>query len=304
MQPLATIREDAFGASPWAIGATTTTVTMSLLDSRHEAEVLAFLEERPVHTFGMVGFIKTNGIVSPHNRGSFLACRDEVGHVLGVALIGHHILLEIRTHAAIEAFAKLAREFGGAHLVLAEQELVEAFWSYYADGGQSPRRFCRELLLEQRWPVEPREAVPGLRRATLDELELVVPVQAQCAFDESGIDPMQTDPEGFRQRCAQRIDLGKTWVLIEDGRLIFKAEVITETSLVSYLEGVWVDPQQRGKGHGSRCLSQLGTTLLRQSSSVCLLVNEKASSARAFYQKAGYRFISYYDTVFLNRRVH
>jgi ribosomal protein S18 acetylase RimI-like enzyme len=290
-------------AVPWTIGAAAS-VTVERLEQEHEAEVLAFLDERPVHTFGMVGFIRTNGLVSAHNRGTFYACRDEQGQLEGVALIGRHILLETRTHAAIEAFAKLAKKVGNAHMVLGEQDLVEAFWRCYEDGGQAPRRFCRELLLEQRWPVEVREAVPGMRLATLNDLDLVVPAHAQSAFDESGIDPLQVDSEGFRRRCARRIEQGQTWVSIENGRLIFKAEVITNTSLVAYLEGVWVDPQVRGKGIGSRCMSQLARNLLMRSSSVCLLVNEKAEGARAFYKRAGYKFIGCYDTVFLKHQTH
>lgn len=303
MNALATTMNVDAQARYWSTGPATT-VTVSRLENKNQDEVLSFLEERPAHTFGMVGFINTNGVVSPHNRGSFYACRDEEGHLLGVALIGHYILIEARTDAAIEAFAKLAKEYCGGYMVLGEQEAVEAFWRYYQDGGQAPRRFCRELLLEQRWPVQVDETVPGLRQATLEDLELVVPAHAQSAIDESGIDPLQVDPQGFRQRCARRIEQGQTWVWIEDGKLIFKAEVLTDTSLVTYLEGVWVDPQERGKGNGSRCMSQLGRNLLKRSNSVVLLVNEQAEGARAFYRKVGYKFIGLYDTVFLKPQTH
>jgi uncharacterized protein len=303
MNALATTMEPVADAARGAIG-TAPTVVVSRLDNEHKDEVLNFLEERPAHTFGLVGFIAANGLVSPHNRGSFYACRDEEGHLLGVALIGHYILMETRSDAAIKSFARLAKEFCGAHMVLGEQDAVEAFWAYYEDGGQAPRRFCRELLLEQRWPVEAQETVPGLRKATLNDLELVVPAHAQSAFDESGIDPLQIDPQGFRQRCARRIERGQTWVWIENGRLIFKAEVLTDTSQVTYLEGVWVDPQGRGQGNGTRCLTQLGRNLLMRSNSVVLLVNELAEGARAFYKKAGYKFIGFYDTVFLKLQTH
>ena len=279
-------------------------VSVERLTTEDEAEVLWFLEERPEHTFGMAGFIRSNGLVSPHNRGEFYACRDEEGRLEGVALIGHYILFETRTDAAIEAFAHLAQDCRNAHMLLGEQDQVETFWSYYAVGGQAPRRYCRELLLEQRWPVEVRETVPGLRLAALEDLDLMVPAHAQTAFDESGVDPLQVDPEGFRRRCARRIEQGQSWVWIENGRLIFKAEVITDTDEVVYLEGVWVDPQERGKGVGLRCMSQLSRTLMQRTASICLLVNEKFQGARAFYKRAGYKFISYYDTIYLKREAH
>jgi ribosomal protein S18 acetylase RimI-like enzyme len=248
----------------------------------------------------MAGFIRTNGLVSSHNRGTFYACRDNDGHLLGVALIGHYILFETRSDAAIEAFARLAQDRRTAHMLLGEQDKVEIFWHYYAAGGQAPRLFCRELLFEQGWPVAVRPLVPGLRLANLDDLELVVPAHAQSAFDESGVDPLAVDAEGFRKRCARRIEQGQTWVLVEDGRLMFKAEVITDTPEVVYLEGIWVDPAERGKGIGLECMSELSRELLMRTRSLCLLVNEKSEAAQRFYKKAGFKLVSYYDTIFLN----
>src|SRR5260370_11171698 len=41
------------------------------------------------------------------------------------------------------------------------------------------------------------------RTARSEELELVVPIHAQTAFDESGVNPLDVDPSGFRERCAK-----------------------------------------------------------------------------------------------------
>lgn len=271
------------------------------LTTGHEEEVMQFLGERPSHTFGLCGFIRSNGLVSPYNRGTFYACRDEKGELQGVALIGHFILFETRCDAAIEAFARLAQQHPNAHMLLGEQEKAETFWHYYADGGQEARLFCRELLLEQRWPVAVEKETTGLRLATIDDLDLVVPAHAQLAFDESGVNPLNVDAEGFRHRCARRIEQGRTWVWVDEGRLLFKAEVITDTPEVVYLEGVWVDPAERGKGYGLRGVSQISRKLLMNTKAVCLLVNEKFQAAQLLYKKAGYKLVGYYDTIFLNQ---
>jgi ribosomal protein S18 acetylase RimI-like enzyme len=272
------------------------------LRAEHEAEVMDFLRERPIHTFGMAGFIRTNGLVSSHNRGSFYACRDKDGQLQGVALIGHYMLLEARSEAVIEAFARRAQDCRDAHMLLGEQDKVEAFWNYYAEKGQEPRLVCRELLLEQSWPIEVGEPVPGLRLATVDDLDLIVPAHAQLAFDESGINPLTTNPDAFRQRCARRIQEGQTWVWVEEERLMFKADVITDTPEVVYLEGVWVDPAERGKGNGFRCMSQLSREFLMRTRRICLLVNESFDAAQRFYKKAGFKVAGYYDTIFLKRQ--
>jgi len=271
------------------------------LRSDDEIEVLAYLAERPIHTFGMAGFIRSNGIVSPHNRGEFYACRDGAGRLEGVALIGHFILFEAKGDAAIRAFARLAQKRSDVYMLLGEQEKVQAFWDYYASGGQAPRLFCRERLLEQRWPIEVQDEIAALRLATIDDLDLIVPAHAQTAFEESGENPLEKDPVGFRQRCAHRIEQGHTWVLVENERLIFKTEIVADTPEVIYIEGVWVDPHERGKGYGLRCLSQLSRSFLQRADSVCLLVNEKFGGAQTFYKKAGFKYVSAYDTVFLQR---
>jgi ribosomal protein S18 acetylase RimI-like enzyme len=44
-------------------------------------------------------------------------------------------------------------------------------------------------------------------------------------------------------------------------------------------------------------------SLLLRSKAVCLLVNENAQGARAFYEKAGFKFISYYDAIYLEQQI-
>lgn len=279
---------------------TTGRATANRLAGAHEAEALAFLAKRPIHTAIMSGLIRDNGVVSPLNRGTFYAYRNRRGGLEGVALVGHVTLIEAVSLAALEAFADVARAASDVHVILAEREKIEFFWKYYGPGGQDQRLLCRELLFEQRGPLQALEPVRGLRQATLDELEAVMVVQAQMAFDEGGVNPMEIDPLGFRLRCARRIEQGRVWVWVEDGRLIFKADILADTPEVNYLEGVWMNPQERGKGYGVRCMSQLGRQLLTRTKALTVLVNEDARQAQAFYRKAGYRLRSCYDTIYLH----
>jgi predicted GNAT family acetyltransferase len=248
----------------------------------------------------MAGFILDYGFVSPMNRGTFYAARDRRGRLEGVALIGHATLVEARSDAAMAAFARLAQKDPHTSVILGEQDKAERFWRYFSENGQAPRRLSRHLLFEQRWPVEAREGVGGLRRAVLDDLPVLLPVYADMIFQESGINPQEKDPEGFRERWTRRIEMGRTWVWIEDKRLVFNANVICDTTEAIYLEGVYVHPQDRGRGYGLRCLSQLSNHLLRSARSLCLLVNEQNDRARAFYRAAGFKVRGYYDSIYLH----
>jgi len=273
--------------------------TIVELNQSDEAEVVEFLAHRPIHTVFMASLIRDNGLLSPHNRGSFYAGRDRSGLLEGVALTGHATVIEARTENSLVCFARLARNCLNAHLIRGEQETIHSFWEHYADSGQEPRLICREMLFEQRVPVPPTENVDDLRPATLSDLDKVLAVNASMAFDEGGINPMKRDPGGFRNRTARRIEQGRVWVWIQGNRLIFKADVVGDTPEVAYLEGVHVHAEERRQGYGLRCLSTLSSILLERSQSICLTVNETNKNALKFYERAGYQFHSHYETIYL-----
>ena len=277
------------------------TLSVERLGKGEEAEVLEFLAQRPIHTVAMMGLIQDNGLESSLNRGTFYGCRDLNGRLEGVALVGHATLMETVSDRALAALAQVAQQCSSTHMIMGEKERVDDFWGHYAANGRQQRLACREWLFELSWPVEAREPVLGLRRATPEELDLVAPVQAELAFAESGINPLQADPQGFRERCLRRIQQGRTWVIVEDGKLIFKADVISRTREVNYLEGIWICEERRANGNGLRFMSELMRRLLEDTKSICLLVNETNQLAMNFYRKCGFHFRATYETIFLPR---
>lgn len=271
------------------------------LSNDKKAETLDFLSARPQQTFLMSGWIHDNGLESRLNRGTFYGYRNTQGQLEGVALIGHVTLFETQAEAALAAFAGLTQRCSVSHTLVGEQDKMGRFLSYYMDGRPAPRLVCRELMFEQRAKQQLDESVPGLCLATSNELELVVQVHAQMAFEENGTNPLDVDPNGFRQRCARRIQQERVWVRVEDNRLTFKADVISDLPEITYLEGVYVSPEKRGNGFGARCVRQLTNTLLTRSKSVCLLIREQNTAAQACYRKAGYKAREYYETLFLEQ---
>src|SRR5262245_38374219 len=102
------------------------------LKSSEYAEVLSYLEARPVYTAYLSGMIRDNGLQSPLNRGTFYGYRNQVGELEGVALIGHATLLETSTDRAIQAFALTAQRSQNLHMIMCEENRLDKFWSYYA----------------------------------------------------------------------------------------------------------------------------------------------------------------------------
>lgn len=280
----------------------------SVVESRHaqpltateEAEVLEFLAVRPIHTVFMASLIRDNGIVSDFNRGIFLGCRNTSGALEGVALLGHATLIETESEECIKAFAAVAKTHAPSHLIRGEQHKIESFWNYYTGGEHQPPLLCGELLLQLKNNPRTTASLTGLRQATLADLETIVSVNAALAYDESGINPLARDPQGFRERAARRINKGRIWVWIEDGCLLYKTDIVAETPQAIYLEGVYVHPEHRRRGYGVSCISNLAASLLTRTQTICLTVNAKSSGTHKFYKRAGYELVSRYDSIYLH----
>ncbi|MGI8812522.1 MAG: GNAT family N-acetyltransferase [Pyrinomonadaceae bacterium] len=274
--------------------------TVEVLTNADGEEALAFLNFRPVHTVVMTSFIIDNGIESGLNRGRFHGYRNAGGKLEGIALIGHTTLVEARTDAALKALAFAARgSETPIHLIMSDGDDAEVFWAYFTGGASRPRLTCTENLFETAFPFPVGDRVSELRPATIAELIPVAEAQAEIAMLESGVDPMVRDREGFLDRVTRRIEQGRVFVVTDNGRLVFKADVIAETTETAYLEGIYVAPEDRGKGIGPKCLSALTIELLGRVNNVCLLSNVDFESAHKSYYKAGFKNTGQCTTLFV-----
>jgi GNAT superfamily N-acetyltransferase len=263
-----------------------------------EEEILSALAAPTMTNVVMAGFIRDNGLVSPQNRGCFYECRNQADKLEGVALIGHSILFDAFSEGAIEGFASVARSGPSPHLLMGEHNAVQRFWRYYADHGQSPRQVCPILFMRRTEQFQPRPDVPELRLARPEDLEPIVRAQADMVIETSGVDPLRKDPLGFRQRYLRRIDRNRVWVLMNNRHLLFKLDVITETPDATYIEGVYVNRDERGKGLGQSCLAATGRKLLQHTKAIHLFVENENTRTIAFYLKVGFDIGGRYDLLY------
>jgi predicted GNAT family acetyltransferase len=153
-------------------------------------------------------------------------------------------------------------------------------------------------------PVYELDAMPepgetGLRAATLDDLDRLVPACAAAHQEEIGIDPLHRDPDGFRWRTRAQIEEGRSWLWLEDGVIRFKAEASAWTPSAVQLQQVWVDPGARRQGYAKRAMQDLCRLLLEQVPTVCLFVRPENDPALALYESIGMRqTISYRSLIF------
>lgn len=276
----------------------TTPFGVDPLPAGNESEILTAISIPSLTNVIMAGFIRDNGLVNPLNRGRFFAYRNKADRVEGVALIGHTILIDAISAGAIKAFATVARHEPSKHLLMGEHTLVQRFWKYYADTEQSPRLICPVLFLRRREPFDEEQRISGLRPARRSDLEQVVRAQATMAYETSGVDPLDKDPVGFRERYLQRIKKKRVWVLMKNGRLVFKTDIIAHTAQAAYIEGVYVSPEERCKGLGRTCLVSLGRIILEHTKAIYLFVEKENTRTKSFYLNLGFSVSGQYDLLY------
>jgi predicted GNAT family acetyltransferase len=146
-------------------------------------------------------------------------------------------------------------------------------------------------------PPPPGES--GLRPATDKDFRLLLPACADAHEEEIGVDPMARDPEGFRWRTRSQIEEGRSWLWIERGTILFKAEASAWTPAAVQVQQVWVDPPARNKGYAQRGMRDLCRLLLERVPTVCLFVRPENAPALHVYEAIGMqRHGSYRSLIF------
>jgi ribosomal protein S18 acetylase RimI-like enzyme len=183
-------------------------------------------------------------------------------------------------------------------MLIGEARAVSELWEAVQSRLPRPRedRPGQPVFVIRESP-SPRDT--GLRAARLEDLELLMPACAAAHEQELGIDPMQRDPEGFRWRTRHQIEEGRSWLWIEDGVILFKAEASAWTPEAVQLQQVWVDPAARRRGNGARGLSDLCRLLLERVPNVCLFVRAENEPAIRLYETIGMKHVLDYRSVLL-----
>lgn len=171
-------------------------------------------------------------------------------------------------------------------MMVGEEGPVSELWSELRD------EFPRPLDDRPGQPVyvlrdHPPASDSGLRQARPDDLDVLVRASAHAYKEEVGIDAYARDPEVFRWRTRSQIELGRSWIWLEGGTVLFKAEASAWTQSAVQLQQVWVDPSVRGRGYGRAGFADLCSLLLEETPVVCLFARPENGTAHALYRGAG-----------------
>jgi hypothetical protein len=162
---------------------------------------------------------------------------------------------------------------------------------------------AREVRANQRLMATAQPAArtghPGLRPLAPDELDLLMPAAIAMFTEEVGVSPVaHGGGPAYRARLAEIVRAGRALAVVEDGRIVFKAEVGSATPQVCQVQGVWVDPALRGRGLGVAGMAAVVEHARAHIAPVVsLYVNDYNRPAVAVYERVGFRTVGSFATV-------
>jgi ribosomal protein S18 acetylase RimI-like enzyme len=248
-------------------------------------QILAYCAEGPVERV----FLED---VARRGTGRFAGLETLDGDLRALCHLGTNV---VPSGEGCGAFADLTGR-AAPRMLIGEQRAVSDLWGAAAKKLGKAREDRRgQPVYVSTEPPEPGET--GLRPARRGDLDLLVPACAEAHYEELGVDPMRRDPNGFRWRTRIQIEEGRSWVWIEDGVILFKAEASAWTPQAVQLQQVWVDPPARRQGNATRAMRDLIRLLLDRVPSVCLFVRAENAAAIQLYETIGMRHVLDYRSV-------
>jgi predicted GNAT family acetyltransferase len=205
---------------------------------------------------------------------------------------------------SIPAFADRVRRWRRhCASVLGPHDQVTELWRLLAPSW-GPARAVRShqplmstMTLPSELGVELDERV---RPATVDEVDLVMPAAAHMFTGEIGYPPYSGSGHAYRSSLLALIDRGHTFVVVEDGQVVFKADVGSVALGCAQIQGVWLAPHLRGRGLAVPAMaSVVEQVMATRAPWVTLYVNDFNASARATYAKVGFEDVGSFATVLL-----
>ncbi|TDD92643.1 GNAT family N-acetyltransferase [Actinomadura rubrisoli] len=261
-----------------------------VLDDRYRAEALAILDADPVENVFVSSRVHAAGL-DPRRLGAQMWGYLRDGRLVSLCYSGANLIPVAAGPEAVRAFAERAQAQGRrCSSIVGPVDSVGELWEILGPYWGPPRavRAAQPVMSTSSVPaVEPDRAV---RRVRMEEFDVVYPACVAMFTEEVGVSPNTGDGGVlYRARVAELIRDGRAFARIEDGRVMFKAEIGAATPRACQVQGVWVPPDLRGQGLSVAGMATVVQEALRSiAPTVSLYVNDYNTRARATYRRVGF----------------
>jgi predicted GNAT family acetyltransferase len=243
--------------------------------------------------------IRTTGMQRRLLGGEIWGC-FRAGDLTSMCHIGANLVLVNADEDAALAFARTALE-RRPHLatMVGPRTAVETFWDAVRHDWWTPQdlRWDQPHLEIRTDPlVEPD---PLVVRTATSQLDVLYPACVAMYREEVGTSPENDGGRSlYRQRVAGLIDRGWSFSRIEDGEVLFKAEVACASPHAAQIQGVYVAPEFRSRGLATAGIAAVVQHIRADIAPVAsLYLNAHNLAARTAYDRVGFRQTATFSTL-------
>lgn len=193
------------------------------------------------------------------------------------------------TSAAISVVAeRLLTRMIPVRAIISPASLVEALWNGVKSRLEPPTVVRMNQPI---YAVRGRLDYPDLHEAAYSstrDLDALVPACAAMHAEEVGIDPLERDAAGYRERVRELIEKKRSVILKDKGVIVSKCEYSAVTPDCVQLMGVWTNRRVRRHGYARTLLREVCGHLARKGKTITLFVNDFNAPAIALYESLGF----------------
>src|SRR5215467_13592193 len=270
-----------------------------LLGDRDRAAAMALCDTDPVANVFVASRIRTFGL-EPGRLGAQIWGFEPDDRLVSLCYAGANLVPVQATPQAVTAFAERAlRQGRRCSSLVGPSAAVSRLWGLLRPqwGPARDVRAAQPLMAIEGPPKIAED--PAVRRVSSDEIDVLLPASIAMITEEVGVSPLAGDGgAGYRARVSELVRSGRAFARIEDGQVIFKAEVGVATPQACQVQGVWVNPEFRGRGLAAPGMAAVVNEARRAISPVVsLYVNDFNAPARAAYRRAGFTEVGEFMSV-------
>ncbi len=138
---------------------------------------------------------------------------------------------------------------------------------------------------------------PRVRRVSLEHWDAYTEAAVKMYTEEIGVSPVSGNAAGYRFYVRQLITSGRAFGLFDGDRVLFKADLGSVSGSVCQVQGVWLDPELRGRGMAPAAMAAVVALARKVVPTVSLYVNDYNLAARATYDRVGFTQVGEFATI-------
>lgn len=240
------------------------------------------------------------GVLNPTTPGMLWGWPAE--HPTALLHSGANLVPVADTLEAIPAFVEAAGRRRTCQSIVGPSWLVRPLWQALSERWGQAYAAVREVRQHQpvmaittspQGPVDSR-----VRPITAVDFDSYFVASVAMYTEEVGADPLASGSgSGYRSYCRWLVDLGRAFGIVERGRVIFKSDIGAASGGVAQIQGVWLDPVQRGRGLAAPAVAAVTEYILAEFPTASLYVNDFNTAAIKAYQRVGFEQVGEFATI-------